>query len=420
MKLRPIHGKLLISISLLAIIILLITVPVKSQEPDFNGLPLDPTSSFILPKPPGATNHSPSDATQSETTSSRIIGVPLPDSEVLVEKTCAPLTVSIGTDIACTITITNEDAEELDYRILDFVPLNFNLIKDSVEGADVIHKRLITHRGDLAAAIPPDFAFGPSLAPDGYRSLAAEGIPPLTNVSDETLINFTTPAYFYDGAWYTDVAMTSNGYLIAGVGSDEELSPFPQNFPDPIIPNNVLAPFWTDLDPAEGGNLYAALLSLSSGDAWIVFEWENVLEFSGDREPNCGGGICDPNAYTFQVWIKINTAVQEISYVYARVDGVGASTGVNVGAENLDGTLGINYDDSLQAEQMASVNNFVVVPGAGEAFSIESIPGQPGGSHTISYQATAVLPGPWYSCAFMKVHDPRSMTWACSHGEVIE
>ncbi|MCZ7671220.1 MAG: hypothetical protein M5U34_30830 [Chloroflexi bacterium] len=84
----------------------------------------------------------------------------------------------------------------------------------------------------------------------------------------------------------------------------------------------MLAPFWTDLDPAAGGNLYAALLSLSSGDAWIVFEWEDVPAYDGDHAPGCGGE-CEPNAYTFQVWIKTNSAVQEVSYVYARVDGVG-------------------------------------------------------------------------------------------------
>ncbi|MCZ7671219.1 MAG: hypothetical protein M5U34_30825 [Chloroflexi bacterium] len=132
--------------------------------------------------------------------------MPLPIAGVALDKTCAPQTVIVGGDIACTITLINESATELSYRILDFVPLNFDLIPDSVEGGDIIHNKLITHRGQLAAAIPPGFGIGPSLAPDGYRSLAAEGIPPLGNVSDETLINFTTPPYFYNDAWYTDVA----------------------------------------------------------------------------------------------------------------------------------------------------------------------------------------------------------------------
>lgn len=427
MNLRSRYNQLFISAVLFAGFLVLFSRPVHSQESDFTVLPLNPISSFDLPKTPQGTNHHPvlADMITTSSDSGREFGVPLPDPQITLAKTCDPRFLHVGENITCTITITNDSGADLSYRLLDIVPYNFDLVEESVVGGDVFHNLFITHRGALAAGVEEGLDIGASSAPDGYRSLAAEGIPPLQNVGDEAIINFTTPSYTYLGQQYTDVAMSSNGYLIAGVGSDAETSYVPQIFPDPTIPNNVLAPFWTDLDPSVGGSMYAALLSLADGNAWIVFEWENVPVYPGnDNEPECGGA-CDPGAYTFQVWIKLNTAVQEVSYVYARVDGRGASSGVNIGAENADGTLGVNYPDGANAVQAlnnspASMDDFVVVPAPGDEFGIVETPGSPGESYTISYDATAVYPGPWFSCTLLKVYQPRGITWNCQQGVVLE
>ncbi|MFO7679332.1 MAG: hypothetical protein R6X34_04725 [Chloroflexota bacterium] len=427
MNQRAFHRKLFISAIFFAGVLTFFSIPVHSQESDFTALPLDPISSFVLPKPSEITtdNLNSGSIIPSNLDSGRHFGVPLPTPDVLLEKTCDPQSIHVGETMTCSITITNEGSTQLSYRVMDIVPFNFALEADSVVGGDVFHNIFITHRGKLAAGVAEDLSIGASSAPDGYRSLAAEGIPPLQNVGDEAILNFTTPSYTYLGQEYTDVAMSSNGYLIAGVGSDAETSYAPQIFPDPAVPNNVLAPFWTDLDPSAGGNLYAALLSLSDGNAWIVFEWENVPVFPGDdREPECGG-VCDPDMYTFQVWIKLNTAVHEISYVYARVDGSGANSGLNIGAENADGTIGVNYTDDVNAVQAlnnspASMDDFVVVPAPGDEFGIVEIPGSPGESYTISYDATAVYQGPWFSCALLKVYQPRGITWNCLQGVVFE
>jgi hypothetical protein len=427
MNLLTRYSQFFISAVFFAGFLILFSIPVHGQESDYTVLPLTPISSFDLPKTPQATNHHPASTDMITTFSDidRQIGVPLPDPNITLEKRCDPQFIPVGENISCAITITNESSANLSYRVLEIVPLNFDLVEESVVGGDVFHNLFITHRGALAAGVEEGLDIGGSSAPDGYRSLAAEGIPPLQNVGDEAIINFTTPSYTYLGQQYTDVAMSSNGYLIAGVGSDAEMSYVPQIFPDPTIPNNVLAPFWTDLDPSVGGNLYAALLSLSDGNAWIVFEWENVPVYPGNENELECGGACNPGAYTFQVWIKLNTAVHEISYVYARVDGSGANSGLNIGAENADGTIGVNYTDDVNAVQAlnnspASMDDFVVVPAPGDEFGIVEIPGSPGESYTISYDATAVYQGPWFSCALLKVYQPRGITWNCLQGVVLE
>ena len=57
------------------------------------------------------------------------------------------------------------------------------------------------------------------------------------------------PAFVYNGETYTSVGVDSNGYLIAGGGTaeDNNCCNLPRD-PEPARPNNVLAPFWTDLD----------------------------------------------------------------------------------------------------------------------------------------------------------------------------
>src|SRR5258708_23528538 len=78
---------------------------------------------------------------------------------------------------------------------------------------------------------------------------------PVAGMGDETLANFAVPAFLYAGDTYTRIGMVSNGYLVLGGGISSDIQFINQRFPNPAPPNNVLAPFWTDLDatPARGG-----------------------------------------------------------------------------------------------------------------------------------------------------------------------
>ncbi len=71
---------------------------------------------------------------------------------------------------------------------------------------------------------------------------------------------------------YTQIGITSNGYAVVGGGTNADVDFINQSLPDPTPPNNVLAPFWTDLNPGAGGRMLLNVLTDGVND-WIVIEW---------------------------------------------------------------------------------------------------------------------------------------------------
>jgi uncharacterized repeat protein (TIGR01451 family) len=168
----------------------------------------------------------------------------------------------------------------------------------------------------------------PSPAPFGYFSLASLGVAPFGcpgNCDDGGFI-LNVPSFDYNGESHTQVLWSVNGTIEAGAASGFATSFFNQGFPDASIPNNILAPFWTDMNLGDGGNWYVAVLT-AGPDQFTVYEWENV--------PLWG----DPTTYTFQIWVQNGTS--NIWFVYQDLPFVPFFT--TVGAENSDGTVGFNY-----------------------------------------------------------------------------
>ena len=86
--------------------------------------------------------------------------------------------------------------------------------------------------------------------------------------------------YYYLDTYYTEAVVSVNGLIRAGEGS-VPLCPgtgtntkFPTN--DLDYNDNLIAPFWADLDLSGGGELYGAII-LWNGAAHTVIEWENAL-----------------------------------------------------------------------------------------------------------------------------------------------
>lgn len=163
----------------------------------------------------------------------------------------------------------------------------------------------------------------------GYLTLSAFGISPMSGIGDETITTFTVPAFDFAGTTYTQVSVDSNGYLVAGSSSSNTF--VNQSLSDPVAPNNVLAPFWTDLNPAAGGELRIGTLTDGS-DTWVVVDYAGVREFSTAA-----------NTHSFEVWIGVNGdahPAQDISYAYGTQVGNGDGGFLTVGAENDTGTSG--------------------------------------------------------------------------------
>ncbi|HET7719992.1 MAG TPA: hypothetical protein VFK43_08505, partial [Acidimicrobiales bacterium] len=177
----------------------------------------------------------------------------------------------------------------------------------------------------LAGAEPGVPGVAPGTSPAGYLPLDLFGIAP-TAVGDEEILNFDVPAFVFAGATYTSIGLTSNGYAVVGGGGSEDISFEPPGGPDPARPNNVLAPFWTDLTGDGAPGIYAATLS-DGVDTWIVVEWRLNLWGTTDLQ-------------SFQLWIGVN-GTEDISFAYdpaALPDDPGMA--LAVGAENVDGSAG--------------------------------------------------------------------------------
>lgn len=254
---------------------------------------------------------------------------------------CDPSTVVRRGDTRCAIVATNNSPANATFDLTMHLPRGLSMRETTLSGASYDHPaRLLHYSGTLPGYQPPSVAVTPDPAglPVGYTPLASMGVGPAPCDArcDETALLFNVLPFSYNGASYTRIVMVSNGYLIIGDG--RAVRSFNQKFPDPEPPNNVIAPYWTDLDlrgllPTDGGGgaWYAAYVTVGlDSPTWFVAEWTDVPRYG--RDPAI-------SHHTFQVWIELGT--DHIHMVY----GPNSPTEdtLTVGAENSDGSGGSNY-----------------------------------------------------------------------------
>lgn len=232
----------------------------------------------------------------------------------------------------------------------------------------------LTWSGELdvpALGLQPDGSpFG------GFFDILDLGVVPVAcQTCDEFFADFTTPEFSYAGSTHTSVRISTNGYLMPS--SDFlDFSFIPQNMPNPAAPNNVIAPFWADMD-LEGiaagdtgaGSLAAATLNLGGGAQAFIAQWTGVEIFG---EPG--------TTYTFQVQI-LNAAsgAPGIWFVYDSVPSV--SSNVSVGVEDVNGEIGSSFYFSDGAGSTSGTG-----PADGTSLAVVQ---QAGGSAQISFDAVA-------------------------------
>jgi hypothetical protein len=228
-----------------------------------------------------------------------------------------------------------------------------------------------TASGTLSPSVaPPITSIAPGVGPaGGYLPLSLFGITPIAGVGDETMVNFNVPPFSFGSETYDVLGVTSNGYVVIGGGESADLDFVPQTFPDPNRPNNVLAPFWTDLNPAAGGGVRIGILT-DGVDDWLIVDWEGVPTFGTTQ------------LQSFQIWIQLTA--EAITYSYGTITGTGSSDGLNVGAENRDGSSGVNLG---------------AVPAAGDEYIVTAGAPTAGGSVTVTYDAFGRQTGTYHLVA---------------------
>ncbi len=288
--------------------------------------------------------------------------------QVTLSHSCAASTLRRNASTKCTVKATNlasvAAAVSLDVR----APAHLDISSVSAPGAP--SSSGLSWKGSLSAAIAPTVdsiadAGGTSPA-GGYLPLADYDIPAQAGFGDETLVNYGVPAFKFGSETYTTIGVDSNGYAVLGGGSsqDNECCNV-QTFPDPTRPNNVLAPYWTDLDLSSSGGGAFKIATLDDGlNVYLILEWEAAHAYGTSR------------ANTFQIWIRTGDT-EGIWYTFDTLDGPAGGALLNTGAENRDGSSGVNLTGAPTAED----------------YLITTSPPTPGGSVTITYRASSTRVG---------------------------
>ena len=300
---------------------------------------------------------------------------------------CHPTEVAFRGTTTCTIGVTNTALVDADVAIVNELPLNLDLVSGTVEGADADYaKEIVSWSGVLGAAQAPlvTATVDPLASPAGYLApLAGFGGNLDLGATDESIANVNVPPFTYQGQTWSTIGVVSNGYIVVGGGDGGDVTFINDPMPLDNAPNNVLAPYWTDLDPGSGGRVLVNTLAASPTLAWIVVEWEGVPHWSDGAETN-----------TFQVWIGYGADNNEddISFVYGPDINAGDGGFLTVGAENIFGNEGnaIYFDgDGTAPAPSFPFGDFEV--------DVTSAPGAPGETKTITFEALGVKTGSWTS-----------------------
>ena len=320
-------------------------------------------------------------------------------------KSCDPTTVSKGGVTTCTITMTNNSFDAAAVGMIDRIPQQLSLVRGSVQGGQESGNDVV-FSGSLYGQQPPvvNAAVDPLASPAGYLPLALFGST-VVGASDESITNFNVPSFTYAGQSYSQIGIVSNGYLVVGGGTNGDVDYINSDLPDVNPPNNVLAPFWTDLNPSAGGRILVNVLG-NGTDSWTVVEWENV--------PNWGDGEVN----TFQVWIGTNTDSnpgEDISFTYGPSISDGDGGYLTVGAENVYGNSGQTvYFDGAGTAPAPSY------PSGNFEVDVFSTPGTPGETVTVTFQAKGKTVGDWTNCAEVTADSFDGASFACVSGSVVK
>src|ERR1043165_1663542 len=91
----------------------------------------------------------------------------------------------------------------------------------------------------LPAAAAPTITIKPGIGPAGGYVPLSSVCGPLIPFLDEQITPFATPAFSWAGKTWSSLSVSSNGYATVGIGINDLTN---QHLPNPIAPNNVLAP----------------------------------------------------------------------------------------------------------------------------------------------------------------------------------
>ena len=297
-------------------------------------------------------------------------------------QSCSPSTITVASQSTCTVQAVNNsfNPQTVD---LDTISTNNLRMMSATGGATVIGPRQARLHGVVLSGAQPGV---PSVAPGalfGYLPLSSFGIP-FNPIGDEEVLNFNIDGATLDfaGQNWNRIGVDSNGYIVMGGGGveDNNCCNIPTG-PSAARPNNVLAPFWTDLDGTGAPGVAVGFLGDGS-DEWLVVEFKVNVFGTNDLR-------------TFQVWIGDDSAfddddTEDITYAYAAPQTDPAGQDFLVGAENF---LGQGDMEAVLPTADLRVTSGAFTPGGSVSYTV-NVRGDSVGAGTVRTEMTATgVPG---------------------------
>jgi len=147
-------------------------------------------------------------------------------------------------------------------------------------------------------------------------------------------------SFTFYGQTYTDVDVSTNGYLTFGSDPDNYTA---DSIPDTNDPDNIIAPFWCDLDLSGGGEIFAKTMGTAPNRQFIV-QYKNVDFYDASERP--GNALLNFEVILSEADNSILFQYGDMLSVNSHGNGDGGDPDgddTSIGIENADGGLGVNH-----------------------------------------------------------------------------
>ena len=323
-----------------------------------------------------------------------------------ISNSCTPATIPVGGTTSCTVSIENRSFAPAAFSLSDRIPGAVKIKTDTVVGA-AVSGRTIVLDGELYARQGPQIAVVPATGPDapafGYVDATSGSCTPIGGAADETYFYWTNvPSFAWAGKPWTGIMMVSNGYLVVNGTSGGDFATANHALPDQRRPNNVLAPFWTDLFPGPlgAGEMRYCWYSIGA-TTWGIWDWHGVRNRANDR------------LNSFQARVRFGT-VEDVTFAYGSEISPGSDRLLTVGAENEYGDAGAS-----RYVKLAGGTAVGTLPTESSVLRVKTTAVETAGEQkTITFQLRGKAAGAWQSCVAVTSDAFEGTSYACFDGVV--
>lgn len=261
---------------------------------------------------------------------------------VTLASSCDQTKLTMGESAKCRVKASNVGYEDTSVTVKSEVGPGLHLTTPATQAANLV-------------GVTPGLPALSKLDDRRYKPLSVDADP----IGDEEMIVYDVPAFTYAGQSYQRIGVVSNGYLVVGGGSVQDVRFEPPSGVSETRPNNVLAPYWADLDGTGAAGIRVATVQ-AEGREWVVVEWRVKL-FGTDQEQH------------FQAWLGTGDS-ERIRFAYDEAALPNGAKAFAVGAEN-----------ALGKGELQSV-------APGPDLAVKTTGSRPGGTVDYSLTVTGVAP----------------------------